>query len=146
MELLTPARASDEAAVKELLRACGLPHQDVTPHLAHFTLARDGGRLVGVIGLEVHGTDGLLRSLAVAEDRRGEGIARRLYASLIGRAHRLGLTRLYLLTTSAQGFFQMLGFRGVAREDVPEPIRQTEEFRALCPDTATCMVRAISAG
>jgi N-acetylglutamate synthase-like GNAT family acetyltransferase len=143
MEELAPAQAADEEAIAALLRSCGLPHEDIAPHLGHFTVARDGGILVGVIGLEVHGTDGLLRSLAVAGDRRGQGIARRLYASLIGRARQLGLSRLYLLTTSAEGFFEMLGFRVVARDEVPGAIRATEEFRALCPASAACMARTM---
>ncbi len=146
MEELEPALPADRDAVAALLVACNLPHRDIAPHLQHFTVARDGGRLVGVIGLEVHGGDGLVRSLAVADDRRGEGIARRLYASLLGRARRLGLERLYLLTTGAQGFFEMLGFHAVGRESVPDAIRATEEFRALCPSTATCMTRPLSRG
>jgi amino-acid N-acetyltransferase len=143
MEQLTPASPADAAAVTALLRSCGLPHQDIAPHLPHFLVARDAGRVIGVIGLEVHGSDGLLRSLAVSEDRRSEGVARRLYALLLGKARALQLSRLYLLTTSAQGFFEMLGFRAVERETVPAAIRTSEEFRSLCPDTATCMARAI---
>lgn len=143
MEALLPATAADEPAVSALLASCGLPHVDVAAHLRHFTIARDGIRVVGVIGLEVHGTDGLLRSLAVAADRRGQGVARRLYATLIRDARRLGITRLFLLTTSAQGFFEMLGFRAVKRDAVPDAIRATEEFRQLCPETAACMMRTM---
>ncbi len=143
MEALLPATPADEPAVSALLASCGLPHVDVAPHLRHFTIARDGSRVVGVIGLEVHGADGLLRSLAVAPDRRGQGVARRLYATLIRDARRLGITRLFLLTTSAQGFFEMLGFRAVKREAVPDAIRATGEFRQLCPETAECMMRSM---
>jgi amino-acid N-acetyltransferase len=144
MEELQDSGPDDREAVAALLARCGLPHEDIGPHLAHFTVARDEGRLIGVIGLEVHGQDGLLRSLAVAEEHRGEGIARRLYASLLGRARAAGVTRLFLLTTTAQGFFEMLGFRAVDREAVPEALRATEEFRALCPRSATCMARSVS--
>ncbi len=126
-----------------LLEACGLPHQDIGPHLPHFTVARDGGRLVGVIGLEVHGQEALLRSLAVAPDRRGRGIARRLYATVIGQAQRLGLDRLYLLTTTADAFFEMLGFSSVPRESVPQAIREAREFGGLGPGSAVCMLRTV---
>jgi amino-acid N-acetyltransferase len=146
MEAIVGARPEHEVEVVALLRACGLPHADVAAHLPHFSLAVDGGRVVGVIGLEVHGQDGLVRSLAVADDRRGEGIARRLYAALLGRSHRLGLLRLFLLTTTAQGFFELLGFRQIARDAVPEAIRATEEFRTLCPANATCMERPMARG
>ncbi|HET9599316.1 MAG TPA: arsenic resistance N-acetyltransferase ArsN2 [Anaeromyxobacteraceae bacterium] len=144
MEELADAVPADRDAVAALLASCGLPHQDLAPDLLHFIVARSGGRVVGVIGLEVHGEDGLLRSLAVADDHRGEGIARRLYASLLGRARGVGVTRLYLLTTGARGFFEMLGFRAVDRDGVPAAIRATEEFRVLCPASAICMVRPVS--
>ncbi len=143
MEALAPASPADRDAVVALLDRCGLPSRDVDAHLAHFTVAREAGRLVGVIGVEVHGTDGLLRSLAVAEECRGRGIARRLYATKLGHALRLGIERLYVLTTTAQGFFELLGFTVVPRDEVPESIRGTEEFRVLCPTTACCMVRAV---
>ncbi len=144
MEQLTPATPADREAIAALLAECGLPGGDLEPHLANFTVARDGARIVGVGGIEVHGDDGLLRSIAVAPDRRGEGIARRLYASLLGRARVLGVGHLFLLTTSAQGFFELLGFRRVDREAVPEAIRTTEEFRALGgAESAVCMTRTM---
>jgi amino-acid N-acetyltransferase len=146
MEQHSAARDVDRDAIAALLGSCGLPHTDIGPHLSHFTLARDGGRIIGVIGIEVHGRDGLMRSLAVVPECRGRGVARRLYAALLGRAHGLGITRLYALTTSARGWFALLGFRAVRRDDVPEAIRATEEFRVLCPQSAVCMVRPILSG
>ncbi len=144
MEVVQPATAGDAAAIAALLATCGLPSHDIGAHLDHFLVARDGERLVGTIGLEVHGAEGLLRSLAVVEDRRGGGIARRLYAALLVHARATGVRRLHLLTTTAEGFFALLGFRPVPRESVPDAIRATEEFRALCPATALCMARVVS--
>ena len=143
MEELRPASSADQGAIAALLQACDLPHQDIAAHLHHFTVACDGPRLVGVIGLEPHGRDGLLRSLAVEESRRGHGIARRLYATAIGEARRLGLEQLYALTASAVGFFEMLGFRAVPGDEVPDEIRATEEFRTLRQASATCMARVM---
>jgi N-acetylglutamate synthase-like GNAT family acetyltransferase len=145
MEQHTPAREEDRDAIAALLASCGLPHTDIAPHLPYFTLAREDGHIIGVIGVEVHGRDGLMRSLAVAPDHRGRGVARRLYAMLLKSARGLGITRLYLLTATAQSWFQLLGFRAVPRDEVPEAIRSTEEFRAFCPANALCMVRPIVA-
>lgn len=141
MEQLERAQATDLHDIAALLDACGLPTRDVAAHLSTFTVARDAGRLVGVIGLELHGALGLLRSLAVAEDRRGQGVALRLYAAELAVARAAGLEQLFCLTTTAEGFFEMLGFRALARDEVPEAIRDTEEFRALCPVSAVCMAR-----
>jgi amino-acid N-acetyltransferase len=72
-------RSGEESAVIDLLSACQLPTQDLTPGmLRHFLVARQGDRVIGVIGLEICGQDGLLRSLAVAQDFRRQGIAARL--------------------------------------------------------------------
>jgi amino-acid N-acetyltransferase len=143
MEEIVSASLADRDEIVRLLDACALPSSDVEPHLGRFFVARDEGRVVGCIGLEVQGGDGLLRSLAVAPGQRSKGIARRLYARLLGQARRLGVSHLYLLTTTAEPFFEMLGFRALAREDVPESIRATEQFRALCPAAARCLSRPV---
>jgi amino-acid N-acetyltransferase len=143
MDCIEAARGSDLSEIEALLQRCALPTDDVAPHLGQFTVARRDGRVVGVIGLEVHGRLGLLRSLAVADELRGAGIARRLYAAELGVARRHGLERLYCLTTTAQGFFELLGWRALLRDEVPQEIQATQEFSTLCPSSAVCMVRAM---
>jgi N-acetylglutamate synthase-like GNAT family acetyltransferase len=143
MEQIAAASSADRDEIARLLDLCALPSSDIDAHLNRFFVARDDGRIVGCIGLEATGDDALLRSLAVAPDQRGKGIARRLYARLIGQARGLGVSQLYLLTTGAEPFFEMLGFRAVGRDDVPAAIRSTEQFRALCPSTATCLSRPV---
>ncbi len=143
MPIIEAAREADLPAITALLERCKLPAADVAPHLANFTVAREGERLVGVIGLEAHGTLGLLRSLAVDEEHRGNGLARRLYATELGVARRLRIEQLYCLTTTARGFFEMLGWRALLRDEVPEVIRATAEFTTLCPASAICLVRGM---
>jgi len=73
---LQPARVDDHGAVTELLRQAGLPVTDLeVSAMPQFLLAVDGGRLIGAIGVEAHGSDGLLRSLVVEPDWRGHVIA-----------------------------------------------------------------------
>ncbi len=141
MEHFARASDRDHPEIAALLASAGLPHEDIAPHLETFTVARDDGRMVGVLGLEVHGTDALLRSLAVAPEQRGRGLARRLYATVIGRARELGVERLFVLTTTAAAWFGLLGFNTVSRDEVPETICRTEELQTLCPASAECLVR-----
>jgi N-acetylglutamate synthase-like GNAT family acetyltransferase len=54
-----------------------------------------------------------------------------------------GLETIVLLTQTAETFFAKRGYVPTLREQVPEPIRQTAEFRALCPATAVCMSKAL---
>ncbi len=57
----------DEAAVKRLLAESGLPTADITAgHLEHFFGCSENDDLGAVVGLELFGAVGLLRSLAVA--------------------------------------------------------------------------------
>ena len=139
-----PARAADFAAVTRLLAEAALPHEDLTPaHLAHFLVLRDGEDLHAVVGMEVAGDAGLVRSLAVPQARRGGGLATVLVDALERRARDLGIRTLYLLTTTAEGFFARRGYARVERGSVPDAIAATAEFRAICPSTAACMRKVL---
>jgi amino-acid N-acetyltransferase len=135
----TTGGAAHAGKVERLLAQCGLPNADIGPHLEHFTLAWADGELAGVVGLELLAPHALLRSLAVAPDFRGRGLARALCAHAAELARQRGARELYLLTTTAEGFFGKLGYAVVARGGVPATVRGTEEFRALCPASAVCM-------
>ena len=81
----------------------------------------------------------LLRSLAVAREARGTGIARALVARLEDNARSCGRQDVWLLTTTAERFFERAGYERVSREDVPGEVRLCRQFAALCPSTASCM-------
>lgn len=137
------ATPADRAAIVALLRACDLPTADLPSSLEHFFVGQAGDRIVGVIGLEVHGNRGLVRSLAVAPGHRGQRLARALWHAALGRARDLGLGDLFLLTATAEAIFAHWGFVRVAREAAPDEIRQTEQFRSLCPASAAVMRLAV---
>lgn len=138
------AEPGDLPAVKGLLDESGLPSSDVTAEkLTHFLVARAGGALAGVIGVEPLGNDGLLRSAAVAPALRGGGLGVELVAALERRARELGVRRLYLLTTTAERFFRGRGYGRVARDTAPPAVRGTTEFRDLCASTSVCMMKRL---
>jgi amino-acid N-acetyltransferase len=103
----------------------------------------DDGRVVGVAGLELYGEDGLLRSVAVDEDYRGQGLAAALVEAVLQRAQRVGLRSVYLLTTTSRDYFARRGFKDVAREQAPPAIRESWEFKNGCPSTAAFMRRQV---
>jgi amino-acid N-acetyltransferase len=139
-----PARPHDLRGALDLLGRSELTEQDVAERWGHyFVVHEDDGRVVGVAGLEVHGEDGLLRSVAVDQEYRGQGLAESLVESAMQRAKRLGLRSVYLLTTSARDYFVRRGFSDCPREQAPEPIRQSWEFRVGCPKTAALMKRPV---
>jgi amino-acid N-acetyltransferase len=137
-----PATAGDVPAIAALLRTAELPHEDFSPHVGHFLVARDaGGAVVGAIGAEVCGADALLRSLVVAADRRGAGLGGRLVDELERAAAAWGVRCWWLLTTTAETFFAARGFRAVARSEAPAAIQATGQFNGGCCRSAVCMTR-----
>ena len=103
----------------------------------------DGDGFIGVGGLEVYGSDALLRSVVVTDEFRGRGHGTALYRAIEARAREDGVERLYLLTTTAEGFFAGRGFEVVDRDDAPKAIRETAEFEELCSSAATCMRKVV---
>lgn len=126
-----------------MLAKCGLPVEDVERHIERFMVAKDANGLVGVAGLESTGRCALLRSVAVPEERRGEGIADKLCDALLARAKRNGVSDVYLLTTDAAEYFARLGFEPVSRAAAPREIAATQEFARLCPASAAVMAKKL---
>ena len=137
------AGAGDLPAVLELLRRCDLPAD--LDNVADCLVARQGTALVGCVALERHGTDALLRSLAVGPEQRGEGLGRALVQRITRRARALGARRLWLLTTTAADYFATLGYARVERAGAPARLQASSQFASVCPSSAICMARELSA-
>lgn len=137
-------RPSSLPAVAHLLADAGLPSSDLTTaHLQHFLAYGASDAPVGIVGVELYGSVALLRSLAVSAECRGRGYGRALVAQAERYARSQGATEIYLLTTTAQQFFDRLGYARAKREAVPSVIRHTREFAALCPSSSTVMTKKL---
>jgi amino-acid N-acetyltransferase len=139
------AHPRDLPQVIELLVACDLPYQDLTPsHLGLFQVVRQGTALAAVAGVERFGDSGLLRSLAVAPAYRGRNLGGSLVAALESSGRQSGLSNLYLLTLTAHAFFAKRGYRVIDRTGVPATIQASVEFMSLCPASAACMWKRLT--
>jgi len=141
---LEPASPSDLEPIRRLLDESGLPSADVAEHLAGFLVARAGRELAGVVGVEAHGAEALLRSLCVVPERRGRGLARALCAGADAVARGTGAREVYLLTTDARRYFEKQGFVARERQDAAAAIQGTAQFKTLCPSTATVMSKRLT--
>jgi len=145
-----PATAQDLAAadlpgLAAALAAAGLPSSDVAAPGRRFWRFLDRtGAVVGFGGLELAGAHALLRSVVVLEGGRGRGVGRAIVAATVRRAAWLGADRLWLLTTTAPGFFERLGFERADRTAAPPAIAATTEFATLCPATAICLTKPLA--
>jgi amino-acid N-acetyltransferase len=140
---LRPAGEGELAYVEGLLEEHGLPSRDVPANPGRFYVGYDGDERVGVGGLERYGAAGLLRSLVVEPSARGGGIGTAMCGALEEEARLEGVASLYLLTTTAAGFFAARGYAEIDRADAPEAIRRTTEFDELCPASAVCMEKSL---
>lgn len=144
--VIRAATAADEPVILDLLQRSALPASDLQAARPEFIIAEIGGKIVGIGALERFGSAALLRSLAVEPAWRGSGVGRLIVAELERRARATGIGELILLTLTAKAFFERLGYQSKAREQVAPAVRESAEFRALCPVTAACMAKDLLPG
>jgi amino-acid N-acetyltransferase len=132
------------AGVVALLEAEGLPSSDVTEsHLEHFFFAGSDGAPIGIVGLEPFGPDALLRSLVVSSAARTQGLGSALVLHAEGYAVSHQVRTLYLLTTTAESYFEHRGYRRIDRVQAPPAIQSTREFASLCPASSAFMFKPL---
>lgn len=136
-----PAQAVDLPAIVSLLERSRLPRAEIERHLDMAVVAREGARIVGCAAVERYGTAGLLRSVAVERERRGQGLGIRLTEAALDLARGRGLQTAYLLTETAATFFPKVGFRTIARAEVAPAVQQSVEFTTACPESAQAMMK-----
>jgi N-acetylglutamate synthase-like GNAT family acetyltransferase len=139
------SNSTDLDGVRKLLTGAGLPVLDLENASGlRFWVTEDGNRLIGAIGLEPFGAAGLLRSLVVSPSHRQQGLGTALVAALERELTAEGVEALVLLTETAESFFEGMGYTVTDRAHVPDAIKQSAEFRSLCPASAVCMTKSLS--
>mgnify|MGYP002639753115 CR=1 FL=1 len=138
-----PLEEYELSIVEDLLFNNDLPIDDIYEPNIRFLVAKANDKLIGTIAIEKYDQFGLLRSLVVEKEYRNEKIGERLINHLLISDFSVGITDLYLLTTTAKEYFVKFGFREVNRIEVPIELRQTNEFVELCPETAIVMHKKI---
>ncbi len=137
------AQPEDIPSVLSLLERHGLPLEGADAMGDAVVVARLYGLVVGAAGLERYADGALLRSVVVAAGAQGQGLGQRLTEAALALARDLRMPRVFLLTTTADGFFPRFGFERIERDDVPESVRQSVEFRSACPSSAVVMQKRL---
>lgn len=139
-----PLAVWERDGLNAALKGAGLPAEDIAaagPYFWRFSTGEDVP--AGFGGLEVHGTDALMRSVVTLPPLRGRGVGQAIVGALEAEAIVMKCRSVFLLTTTAQGFFAKLGYTEIGRSDVPASIRATAQFASLCPDSAAVMVKRL---
>ncbi|MFW9814246.1 MAG: GNAT family N-acetyltransferase, partial [Candidatus Thorarchaeota archaeon] len=122
-----------------------LPPDEIELHMENFLIIRHPEAvagpesLIGSVGLEIYEDSALLRSLAVHPDFQGKGLGSRLVDSIIDFAKGKDIHRLFLLTDTAEKFFEKRGWVVVTRDKIPEDMKQSVEFTTLCTSSPSMM-------
>ncbi len=142
--LVRRATRHDLETVKSLLTECRLPLAGVDKYFEDFVVGIDEGELVACAGIEHYPPVAVLRSVAVAPSRRGEGLGQSITRYALDQARARGANTVYLLTETAAEFFPRFGFAVTAREEVERKTGMSELVRSACPVSATCMKLVLS--
>ena len=137
------ANEDDHTSINDLLNEAKLCPVESKELLANFLIIAFEEKIIGVIGLEIFGEDALLRSFAVEEEFRQKGIGTRLYNEIMEMAPAKNINQIYLLTETAQKYFELRGFGIVDRNSAPSKILDSAEFKTFCHKSAVCMRKKV---
>jgi UDP-N-acetylmuramate: L-alanyl-gamma-D-glutamyl-meso-diaminopimelate ligase len=145
-DAVMPARGEHKVKIAHLLDRVGMLHPVLDQFWPSYLVIQGehteapDDPLVGCVAVENVGDVALLRMLAVAPERRGEGLGFVLVEAATERARAQGVKQLYLVTDGAQGYFgEKLGFAAIDRKDVDPGIAQTAEYQLARSKSATWM-------
>ncbi|MGH8328511.1 MAG: arsenic resistance N-acetyltransferase ArsN2 [Steroidobacteraceae bacterium] len=144
---MSPVRATSAAeltAIQTLLEGAGLPTSDLGSARPEFVVIREDGAVVAAGALQCFGQCALLRSVVVAPGRRGRGLGDSIVLALERAAKEAKVEQLILLTRTAAPFFARHGYQVIGRAEAPAVVQGAEEFRSLCPSSATCMWKSLA--
>lgn len=137
------AKTSDLEDIYTLLKLVDLPIEGVKESIDHFLLLirqiDTKEEIIGCVGLEKYEQYALLRSAVVHPDHQGKKYGKQLTLAIVAYAKLIGVTQLYLLTETAEKFFEKMGFRKTERSEVPDIVKTSIEFVSLCDESSTVM-------
>ncbi len=141
-----PARLDDKTKISALLDRVGIAHPVLEQFWPFYLVIPDAERsaVIACVAIERVEDVALLRMLAVAPERRGEGLGYMLVETAENKARMEGVRRLYLVTDDAQGYFgAKLGFKPIDRKEVDAAITATAEYQMARSKGATWMCKVL---
>ncbi len=126
------------------LESAQLPIDDLIEPGRKFFRFTEDDRLIGFVGWEINSDlNVLLRSLVIVPAERGKGAGKAIVVWALTRLAELGMENVFILTTTAEAFAIKLGFVRCDRQTVPQSIKQSRQYSALCPASAVVLRRIL---
>jgi arsenate reductase (glutaredoxin) len=140
-----PLATWERDGLKAALKKAGLPYADLeAADRLFWRFETDDSVPAGFGGLEIRGENALLRSVITLPPVRTRGVGEGIVAILEVEARVFGCRRIWLVTTSATEFFSGLGYDQCERTAAPPAIRETDEFKELCPASAAVLMKQLA--
>jgi len=125
-------------AIKTLLQENDLPVSDLNSKITFF-VEKLNEKIIAAGGIEDVGNDAIIRSIVVADEHKGSGFGKAITMQLLNHAKEKGKKDIYLLTTTAEKYFPKYGFKEIDRHAVPDNVKNSSQYKDVCPDTAVVM-------
>lgn len=136
--IVRSADKNDVRLIKELLQACSLPTVQIEKHIQDFIVAEAQGSIIGTLGAVYDGNKALLRSFAVCEKKRKNGIGSRLINMMLKEMRKKGIKEVFLLTETAADYFIQLEFLEISRDIIPKILLIESGLDQACPCSSRC--------
>ena len=138
-----PLATWERDGLKAALARAGLPADDVAHDGPLFWRFERDDVPVGFAGIEVHGTDAVLRSLITLPPVRQQGVGGAMIDKMEVEARARGASAIYLLTRDFVAFFAKLGYAPCGRDRLPAAIAAAGPFAQESLADATAMVKQV---
>ncbi|WP_096203037.1 GNAT family N-acetyltransferase [Bacillus sp. FJAT-45350] len=124
------AEEKDLLPIQRLVAKAGLSEQGIENNIGDFLVVEDTNKqIVGTVGIERLGLDGLLRSLVIKTEKSNAKIGLEFVELAIAYAKQQNIQNLFLLTNKSVQFFEYLGFEVVDDEEIPSHIKDSSHFK-----------------
>ena len=142
--IIQQATDKDLEAIKKLLDDNNLPTTDIHQDNIQLFIGLMDDKIMSVIGLEKYENVALLRSFAVSDLFRNQQVGTRLIRQIFDLCASEHIDNLFLLTTTAEKYFLKFGFLKTERIEAPDILKQTREFKDICPASAVLMYKKLN--
>ncbi|MDQ0162623.1 GNAT family N-acetyltransferase [Bacillus alveayuensis] len=141
---LRMAERKDLEVMKQFVGKAGISTEGFEQIIDQFVLLEsDEQNIVGCLGMELIGQDGLLRSLVISDQLNQAHLAA-LLKSIDALKERKKVRSVYLMTNKQTSieFLEILGFRQINVDQLPEHLSNCQHVKqTLQSDHATFMVK-----
>ena len=123
------ANEKDLLPIQKLLARASLSKRGIEQNIDNFLVVESPEKkIIGTVGIEPVGKDGLLRSLVLSSEKWNAKVGLNFIELAVAYGKQKGYENLYLLTNSSLPFFEYIGFKILEEKEIPPHLKASEHF------------------